>query len=69
MDTTILHNFLQSEFGNVASLVLKKKNETEYNLGYGHVQFEKEEDFKKILHVQEVEGKITIKNSEYSFNV
>lgn len=49
LETSVLHNFLQSEFGNIASLMLKKKNESEQNLGYGYVQFEKEEDFNKIL--------------------
>ena len=49
--------------------MLKKKDDSNENLGYGYIQFEKEEDFNKVLKRQEEQGVIKIANCEYSFNV
>lgn len=48
LETKVLHNFMQSEYGDIASLMLKK-NDKNVNLGYGYVQFESKEAYDKIL--------------------
>ncbi|KAL4512033.1 hypothetical protein ABPG72_005035 [Tetrahymena utriculariae] len=67
IETCILHNFM-SKYGEITFLLLKK-NEENKNLGYGYVEFETEEAYNKILKEHEQNGKISLPNSNISFNI
>lgn len=68
LETKHLHSYLQSSFGEIATLILRK-NDNNKNKGYGYLQFENKESYDKILNFQEMEGKLSLPNTEYSFCV
>ncbi|EAR92920.1 polyadenylate-binding protein (macronuclear) [Tetrahymena thermophila SB210] len=67
LETSALHNFM-SNYGEIINLKLKKTEQNK-NLGYGIVEFKTEEAYNKIFKEQELNGKISIPNSNISINV
>ncbi|EAR84437.1 hypothetical protein TTHERM_00691350 (macronuclear) [Tetrahymena thermophila SB210] len=67
LETITLHNFM-TKYGEISSLLLKK-DQLNQNLGDGFIQFETKEACDKILKEHEQNGKISLPNSNISFNI